>query len=57
MNSILSENKPDTFGVLGDIGTLATIVMDLENRSMQLRKGNPASPSFAIDDFTEFRLS
>ena len=56
-NSILSENKPDTFEVLGDIGTLATIVMDLENRSMQVRKGNPASPSFAIDDFTEFRLS
>lgn len=56
-NSILSRNKPDTDEVLGDIGTLATIVMDLENRSMQVRKGNPTSPSFAIDDFTEFRLS
>ena len=56
VDSILVENKPATLGELGYIGTLATIVMDLENRTMKVRKGNPSSPSFAIENFTEFRI-
>jgi isopenicillin-N N-acyltransferase-like protein len=53
-DSILAKKKLGTLGELGYTGTLATIVMDLEKRTMMVRKGNPSSPSFAIDEFTEF---
>jgi len=39
---------------MGYCGTLATIVMDLEKRIMKVRKGNPSSPSFSGDSFTQF---
>jgi isopenicillin-N N-acyltransferase-like protein len=55
-DSILAKNKPDTLGKMCYFGTLATVVMDLEKRSMKVRKGNPSSPAFAIDNFTEFRI-
>jgi len=55
-DSILAKNKPDTLGELGYIGTLATVAMDLGKRTMKVRKGYPSSPSFAIENFTEFRI-
>lgn len=56
-NSILAAYKPDTHLRMGYCGTLATIVMDLEKRTLKVRKGNPSSPSFSIDSFTQFLLS
>jgi isopenicillin-N N-acyltransferase-like protein len=56
-NSILAEYKPDTQIEMGNCGTLATIVMDLEKRTMKIRKGNPSSPSFSIDNFAEFNIA
>jgi len=56
-NSILNAYKPDTQIGMGYCGTLATIVMDLEKRTMKVRKGNPSSPLFSIDSFTQFHLS
>ena len=52
-NSILTAYKPDTQLGRGYCGTIATIVMDLEKRIMKVRKGNPSSPSFSIDSFTQ----
>jgi len=53
-NSILASFKPSSQIEMGFSGTLATIVMDLENRSMKVRKGNPSSQSFSFDRFFEF---
>jgi hypothetical protein len=39
---------------MGTCGTLATIVLDLKNLRMKVRKGNPSSPSFAADEFVEY---
>jgi hypothetical protein len=55
-NSILAAYKPDTHLRMGYCGTLATIVMDLEKRTLKVRKGNPSSPSFSIDSFTQFLI-
>jgi hypothetical protein len=55
-DSILAVYRPDTQIGMGSSGTLATIVMDLEKRSMKVRKGNPSSPSFSVDSFTEFLI-
>jgi isopenicillin-N N-acyltransferase-like protein len=53
---ILRKHKPDEIEAMGCVGTLATIVMDLENQTMKVRKGNPSSPSFSIDNFVEFKV-
>lgn len=55
-NSILTAYKPDTKIGMGYCGTLATIVMDLEKRIIKVRKGNPSSPSFSVDSFTQFLI-
>lgn len=53
-SSILAAYKPDTQIEMGLCGTIATIIMDLENRSMKIRKGNPSLSSFSLDSFKEF---
>jgi isopenicillin-N N-acyltransferase-like protein len=55
-SAILARYKPDPQEMLGDYGTLATIVMDLGKRSMLVRMGNPSNQAFAIDAFVEYRL-
>ena len=51
---ILRKLRLDPLDTMGYCGTLVTIVMDLENQCMQVRKGNPSSPSFSMDGFVEF---
>jgi isopenicillin-N N-acyltransferase-like protein len=51
---ILRKYKPDEIEAMGCVGTLATIVMDVESQTMKVRKGNPSSPAFSIDNFIEF---
>lgn len=41
---------------MGMVGTLATIVMDLDRRSIFVREGNPSSPSFLVDKFIEYNF-
>ena len=53
-SSILAAYKPDTQIKMGFCGTLATIVMDLENRFLKIRKGNPSSRSFSVNNFNDF---
>lgn len=53
---ILSNHEPHTIKAMGNCGTLATIIMDLEGRTMKVREGNPKSPSFSIDKFKEYSL-
>jgi isopenicillin-N N-acyltransferase-like protein len=53
-NAILASYKPDPIEMLGDYGTLATIVMDLNDRTMMLREGNPANQSFTIGAFEKY---
>ena len=55
-DSILAAYRPEPKIGMGTCGTLATIVMDLEKRSMKVRKGNPSSLSFSVDSFTEFLI-
>jgi len=55
-DSILAAYKLDTQIGMGSCGTLATVVMDLEKRSMKVRKGNPYSPLFSVDSFSEFLI-
>ena len=40
---ILSKDKPYLDKNMGDTGTLATIVIDLNNGIFEVRKGNPNS--------------
>jgi len=51
---ILRKYKLDPLEAMGTCGTLATIVMDLKNLRMKVRKGNPSSPWFAADEFVEY---
>jgi isopenicillin-N N-acyltransferase-like protein len=54
--SVLAEFKPDKQTEMGYCGTLATVVMDLDNGSMLVRKGNPSIPEFSVDSFSEYRI-
>jgi isopenicillin-N N-acyltransferase-like protein len=56
-NAILAKYKPDLDDMLGDVGTLATIIMDLEGRMMSVRTGNPNIRSFSMNAFVEYHLS
>lgn len=56
-NAILSKYKPDPDGLLGDYGTLATIIMNLQERTMLVRKGNPNNRTFSMNAFDEYRLN
>jgi isopenicillin-N N-acyltransferase-like protein len=51
---ILRTFEPDSPEEMGTCGTLATVVMDLENLRMKVRVGNPSSVSFAEDEFVTF---
>lgn len=55
-NSILATYKIGSKIGMGCWGTLATIVMDLDNGTMHVRKGNPSSPSFSVEKFAEFHM-
>jgi len=55
--AILAKYKPDPEGLLGDYGTLATIIMDLQERTMLVRKGNPKNNAFSMNTFDEYRLN
>jgi hypothetical protein len=54
--SILAKYKPDPDDLLGDIGTLATIIMDLGERMMFVRTGNPDHSAFSMDAYAEYHL-
>jgi isopenicillin-N N-acyltransferase-like protein len=54
--SILAAFKPDKHTEMGYCGTLATVVMDLDNGSMLVRKGNPSMRNFSVDSFSEYRI-
>jgi hypothetical protein len=41
---------------MGDTGTLATIVMDLKNGTFEVRKGNPNSVQFDINQFSKYQV-
>lgn len=51
---ILADFEP--YSLVGSCGTLATVVMDLENACMKIRVGNPSSSVFEFDDFISFDL-
>jgi isopenicillin-N N-acyltransferase-like protein len=53
-NAILANYKPDPLEILGDYGTLATIIMDLQEQSILVRLGNPGNKDFDIYNFEEF---
>ena len=55
-NSILSPYSLDSEIDMGYCGTLATLVMDLDNGIMKVRKGNPATSIFGISDFREYHI-
>jgi isopenicillin-N N-acyltransferase-like protein len=55
-NAILARYKPDPLEMLGDYGTLATIVMDLRKQVMLVRTGNPINQAFDLDGFDEYGL-
>ena len=55
-HSILCPFKPHTQAEMGMVGTLATIVMDLDRRSIFVREGNPSSSSFLVDQFIEYNF-
>ena len=54
--AILAKYKPDPDDLLGDIGTLATIIMNLEERTLLVRTGNPDNSTFSMNDYTEYDL-
>ena len=56
-DAILASYKPDPEEMLGEYGTLATIIMDLETKTMQVRAGNPKDDFFSITSFEEYRFS
>ena len=51
---ILSKDKPYLDKNMGDTGTLATIVMDLNNGIFEVRKGNPNSKHFDINQYSKY---
>ncbi len=53
-SSIMASFKPAAQIEMGYSGTLATIVMDLENKSMKVRKGNPSSRFLNLNSFEDF---
>jgi len=55
--AILAKYKPDPDGLLGDYGTLATIIMDLQERTMLVRNGNPNNITFSMNAFDEYHLN
>jgi isopenicillin-N N-acyltransferase-like protein len=54
--SVLACYKPDIQSGLGYIGTLATVVMDLSEKRMYVRKGNPSLDSFSIRNFIQYSI-
>jgi isopenicillin-N N-acyltransferase-like protein len=54
--SILARYKPDPEGLLGEYGTLATIIMDLEGQTVYVRSGNPNNQDFNLDVFEVHQL-
>lgn len=52
----LSKHELHPIKEMGYCGTLATIIMDLESRTMKVREGNPTSSSFSIDNFMEYSV-
>jgi isopenicillin-N N-acyltransferase-like protein len=54
--SILAKYKPDPDGLLGEIGTLATIIMNLVEQTMFVRIGNPDNAKFSIEDYAHYYL-
>jgi isopenicillin-N N-acyltransferase-like protein len=55
-NSILSPYQVDTQIDLGYCGTVATLVMDLNNGILKVRRGNPLSPNFDEDAFIRYSI-
>jgi len=53
---ILARYEPHSIQEMGNCGTLATLMMDLESKTMMVRKGNPSSPSFSIENFVEYHI-
>jgi isopenicillin-N N-acyltransferase-like protein len=53
-DAILASYKPDPMEMLGEYGTLATIIMDLENQSLFARNGNPKNKFFSLNSFVEY---
>ena len=53
---ILSKYVPYLEKNMGDTGTLATIVMDLKNGTFEVRKGNPNSVQFDINQFSKYQV-
>ena len=51
---ILSKEKPYLDKNMGDTGTLATIMMDLNNGIFEVRKGNPNSKYFDINQYSKY---
>ena len=52
---ILSKYVPYLDKNMGDTGTLATIVMDLKNGTFEVRKGNPNSKHFDLNQFSIYQ--
>jgi isopenicillin-N N-acyltransferase-like protein len=52
---ILSKYVPYLDKNMGDTGTLATIVMDLKNATFEVRKGNPNSKHFDLNQFSKYQ--
>ncbi len=57
LNPILAPYEPHSIHEMGNCGTVATVVMDLENRTMMVRDGNPASKMFSMNVFVEYHLN
>jgi len=56
VHSILSKYISSLDKNMGDTGTLATIVMDLKNGTFEVRKGNPNSKHFDINQFSTYQV-
>ena len=54
---ILADFEPYSLEGMGNCGTLATVVMDLDNLCMKIRTGNPSSAGFSYDAFTNFKIT
>jgi isopenicillin-N N-acyltransferase-like protein len=57
IRSILAKYKPDLDDQLGDIGTLATIIMNLDDQKMIVRSGNPDNSAFSMNAYEEYCFS
>jgi isopenicillin-N N-acyltransferase-like protein len=53
---ILSKYVPYLDNNMGETGTLATIVMDLNNGIFEVRKGNPNSKHFDINQYSKYQV-